>query len=110
MNAKMMNRLVMKMGEWFNEQYMMDDMINEQEEEVEGWMMGSVAGRVSLSTRSEDGLMNRDGSGSCWTSLSQDRTRNEDGSMDSTKNNGRLFDMSRIALNCFSGLKGLGFC
>ena len=70
MNAKMMNRLVMKMGEWFNEQYMMDDMINEQEEEVEGWMMGSVAGRVSLSTRSEDGLMNRDGSGSCWTCLS----------------------------------------
>ncbi|KAF2609313.1 hypothetical protein F2Q68_00042942 [Brassica cretica] len=30
--------------------------------------MGSVDGRMSLSTRSADGLMDRDGSGSCWTS------------------------------------------
>ncbi|KAF3520440.1 hypothetical protein DY000_02058436 [Brassica cretica] len=32
--------------------------------------MGSVAGRMSLSTRSADGLMDRDGSGSCWTCVS----------------------------------------
>ncbi|KAG5384454.1 hypothetical protein IGI04_019970 [Brassica rapa subsp. trilocularis] len=32
--------------------------------------MESVAGRVSLSTRSTDGLKDRYGSGSCWTCVS----------------------------------------
>ena len=43
---------------------------DKQRIEIERWRMGSVAGRMSLSTRSADGLMDRDASGSYWMCVS----------------------------------------
>ncbi|KAF2542928.1 hypothetical protein F2Q68_00030907 [Brassica cretica] len=43
-----------------------DAVLNDKQRKmIERWKLGSVAGRMSLSTRSADGLMDRDGSGAC---------------------------------------------
>ena len=80
--------------------------INRREE----WRMGSVAGRVSLSTRSKDGLKDIYGSGSCWTYVSLKIGQGMEWIDGLHKEQwiGSLICQT-AALNSFTQLKDLGF-
>ena len=72
--------------------------------------MESVVGRVSLPTRSTDGLKDRSGSGSCWTCVSL-KIGQEMGWIEGLHKEQWIGSLicRTAALNSFSRLKDLGF-